>query len=280
MKHLTAALTIFLCTAALSAQVPAVDSLDDESYGNTNAFGGRLEFPVFTFYQHREPRVDLPGVPEGARYEAWPMDQVVGIGFSGVWQHHLTDDGRLRTAVTLGFRRQLGSGFFQWFTSGPGTSEIHAIGWMDHSINSLRVGGELEVQPIRWGERIQLRESRRSGGEIVRSVTGWYGVVLRAGASGLWRIESDLTMKTHPDNVGAGSQQGYVHEPEPYIYYDGPIPRLEPFGLELLGGIALEFPISNRVVGSVGVVLTGSATPVTPDDWGYRVFGVEGSVVW
>jgi hypothetical protein len=280
MKHLTVALTIFLCTVALSAQVPPVDSLDYETYGNTNSFGGTLEFPVYTLYERGGPRVELPGVPEGARYETFPFDQVVGIGFSGLWQRRVTDDGRLRTAVTLGFRRQLGRGLFQWVSPGPGMIEPHAGGWMDHSIDNFRLGGELQVQPLRWGERTQLRESQRSGDNVVRSVTSWYGVVLRAGANGVWRAGSDLTMKTHPENVSAGSSSGYEHEPEPHIYYHGPIPGLEPLGLELLGGIALEFPISNQVVGSISAVITGSVTPVTSDDWGYRVIGMEASLLW
>lgn len=280
MKHLPAALTIFLCAVALSAQVPVADSLDDESYGNTNSFGGTFEFPVFAIYQGGGPRFDLPGVPDEAQYQSGQIEQVVGIGFAGVWQHHLTDDGRLQTAVTLGFRRQLGSAIFQWIMPQPGTYELPAPGWMDFSINSLRAGGEIQVQPLRWGEQTKLRESRRSSERYVRTTTGGYGILLRGGASGVWRTGSDLTMMTHPGNVGGGTQQGYVHEPEPHVYYDGPIPGLEPFGLELLGGVAFEFPISSRVVGSISVALTESVTSVTPDDWGYRVFGVEGSVVW
>ena len=280
MKRLPVLFATLFCTVSLAAQGPAVESLDDASHGSPNAFGGTLEFPVFAIYQAGGPRFDLPGVPEGAEYQSGQMEQVVGIGFVGVWQHHLTDDGRLQTAVTLGFRRQLGSAIFQWIMPHPGTYELPAPGWMDFSINSLRAGGEIQVQPLRWGEETELRESGRSGEGYVRATTGGYGILLRGGASGVWRTGSELTMMTHPDNVGGGTQQGYVHEPEPHVYYDGPIPELEPFGLELLGGVAFEFPISNRVIGSLSVMLTESITPVAADEWGYRVIGVEGSVVW
>src|SRR5690606_27532035 len=104
---------------------------------------------------------------------------------------------------------------------------------------------------LSWDRPTPFPDEIPPGERPAATVDRWYALLLRAGLTAGWRVGSNVEILGKPDPREIGWQSGTPEGANQiwFDYYDGSIPDLKPFGLELLGGAALEFPIGDQVTG-------------------------------
>lgn len=229
----------------------------------------------------RAPEFPIPLMPDSANYNTIPQQEIgFGIHLSG--GYHLTRNKRLRSLVSLGFRRQAGRAYFHGWVADSGGAQSLTAGRMFFSLHSIRLGLELQYQPLRWDLETEFPDD--PGGVVpAASVERWYAVVLRLGATGIWHVGSniDASGRPHPDSIGRNPLRSRLGSGSFNTeYFDGPIPGLDPYGLELLLGLSLEFPVGDQVIGSIGVSFSHNLRDLTPDRWSHQSVAVQGGIGW
>lgn len=291
MKLLLLLVTILplLLTTRLSGQPGELgggaDSLADRitgsAVGSRLFIGTTLNYPVLSWFSGA-PSVPLPFIPDTISWHAFSPEQEIGFGLHGLIGYRFTTDGRLRAGLTAGLRYQKGRSYFHARGDSSGRFRPVAFGRMIFSLTTIRLGTELQYEVLSWDRPTPFPE--KSPEEVLprASVDRWYAVVLRVGATGLWRVGSNVEIAGNPgpDDLGGSVNPMQRIEGIQFSYYDDSIPELDPFGLELLGGIALEFPVGDQVTGSIGVAVSENLSAAAPDGWTYQTVEVQGGVVW